>query len=160
MPLCPKYASVSNVKLYALSPFSAVQRSSRVWLEKGEEGFQLVTRPSEFVVALNFKGSEEVVEEGLRRVKMTGMEAPGRPMVVSRTWHVIGGFFSVDMVWFMGVGAVVNRWFDSASMRCVAVEAGMQRVRWFEKLLLERLEMSGVKMRCGDVIACGLKLQL
>jgi hypothetical protein len=30
-------------------------------------------------------------------VRVTGMLGPGRPRVVSRTWQVIGGFFSVDM---------------------------------------------------------------
>jgi len=62
-------------------------------------------------------------------VRTTGIEEPGRPMVVSRTWHVIGGFLSVDMLdgWVAGVGAVAERWFESASMRRVA-EEGM-RVR-------------------------------
>jgi hypothetical protein len=31
-------------------------------------------------------------------VRVTGMFGPGRPRVVSRTWQVIGGFFSVDML--------------------------------------------------------------
>lgn len=62
----------------------------------------------------------------MRRVRTTGIEDPGRPMVVSRTWHVIGGFFSVDIVdWFVGAGAIVERWFDNASMRRVA-EEGMR----------------------------------
>lgn len=39
---------------------------------------------------------------------------------------MIGGFFSVDIVWVVGAGAVAARWFESASMRCVADE-GMQR---------------------------------
>ena len=81
-----------------------------------------MTRPSLFVVAMNLSGVDEV-EEGLRSVRTTGIEDPGRPMVVSRTWHVIGGFLSVDIVgWLEGVGALVERWFASASMRCVAGE--------------------------------------
>lgn len=63
-------------------------------------------------------------EEGLRRVSTTGIEDPGRPMVVSRTWHVIGGFFSVDIVdWFVGVGAMAARWEESAERRWVAGES-------------------------------------
>jgi hypothetical protein len=79
------------------------------------------------VVALNFRVESEV-DEGLRRVRTTGIDAPGRPIVVSRTWHVIGGFFSVDIVWFVGVGAVVARWFETASMRLCAEEEGIQRM--------------------------------
>ena len=49
--------------------------------------------------------------EGLSKVRTTGMLAAGFPRVVSSTWHVIGGFFSVDIVgaWFVGVGAVAAR---------------------------------------------------
>ena len=57
-------------------------------MEKGVDGDHAVTRPSAFVVALNFRGvwvEDEDVEVGLWRVRVTGMEAAGRPSVVSRT---------------------------------------------------------------------------
>lgn len=66
------------------------------------------------------------VVEGFRRVRVTGIEEAGLPIVVSRTWHVMGGFFSVDIVWFVGVGAVVARCLASAEMRWVAEEEDMQ----------------------------------
>jgi len=96
-------------------------------VEKGVEGDHAVTRPSAFVVALNFRGvwvEEEVVEEGLWSVRVTGMEAAGRPSVVSRTWHVIGGLAAgVDIVVAVGLRCVVR-----AEMRVVGDEAGM---RWW-----------------------------
>jgi hypothetical protein len=128
MPLSAKYAAVSNVRLHFWSPASA-KTEARLAEEKGVLGVQETMRPSAFVVPENF-GVEEVedgevddVEEW--RVRVTGIFAPGRPSVVSRTWHVIGGFFSaavvvVDIV----VGCIerlggVERWFERASMRCV-----------------------------------------
>lgn len=103
-----------------------------------------MTRPSLFVVAVNLSGVEEV-EEGLSKVRMTGIEDPGRPMVVSRTWHVIGGFLSVDIVgWLEGVGAVAERWFASASMRWVAGE-GID-LWWWQR------EVDG----CGRVVGVAL----
>ena len=50
-----------------------------------------------------------VVEEGWK-VSVTGILAAGRPMVVSRTWHVIGGLDSgaVDMLGGVVAGAVVG----------------------------------------------------
>lgn len=95
-----------------------------------------MTRPSALVVAENL--SEASLDEaGLRRVRTTGMLDAGLPIVVSSTWHVIGGFFSVAMVvgWFVGVGAVAARWFESAWMRWVACEVGMQRLRGTEDVL-------------------------
>ena len=63
-----------------------------------------------------------VVEgEAACSVSVTGMEAPGRPMVVSRTWHVMGGFASaMDCAWACvracaGAGAV------DAGARCAAM---------------------------------------
>lgn len=51
-----------------------------------EEEDQFATRPSELVCALKDK-------VGARRgVSVTSIEAPGRPVVVSRTWHVMGSF--------------------------------------------------------------------
>jgi hypothetical protein len=53
----------------------------------------------------------------------------GFPMVVSSTWHVIGGFFSVAMVFAVTSGlGDVERWFERAPMRWDA-EVGM-RVRF------------------------------
>lgn len=46
---------------------------------------------------LNFSDEEDVeLERALCRVRVTGIEDAGRPTVVSRTWHVIGGFLSGD----------------------------------------------------------------
>jgi len=61
------------------------------------------------------------------RVRVTGMLGPGRPRVVSRTWQVIGGFFSgVDIFAVEVVGG--ERWFVRAEMRCVVD----MRVWWVE----------------------------
>lgn len=65
---------------------------------KGAEdaGVQDVTRPSELVWDVNVWGDEVEVEAlGVCSVSVTGMSLPGFPIVVSSTWHVIGGFFSV-----------------------------------------------------------------
>lgn len=87
--------------------------TSRLSALKGDEGFHDVTRPSAFVVAEKCKGDES--EEGaLCSVRVTGMEAPGRPSVVSRTWQVIGGLESVDIV---GGGV---KWLERAPIRWVA----------------------------------------
>lgn len=78
--------------------------------EKGVEGVQAVTRPSLFVVAVKVKVELEVEEEEEGegwRVRVTGMLAAGRPMVVSRTWHVIGGFAGVVVVVVIVVGVGV-----------------------------------------------------
>lgn len=63
-------------------------------------------------------------------VSVTGMEDAGRPRVVSRTWHVIGGFFSVGAAIVGGVG--VERWFVRAVRRWVACGVGMQLKDSFE----------------------------
>jgi len=58
----------------------------------GEEGWvcHVVTRPSELVVPVKGVGGGLEGERG-RGVSVTGMEVAGRPVVVSRTWQVIGG---------------------------------------------------------------------
>ena len=87
--------------------------------------FQLVTRPSPFVLAE--KWSEEEACGALWKVRVTGMFAAGRPSVVSRTWHVIGGFFSVAMAIVIADGlAEVERWFERASTRAVARPVGIR----------------------------------
>ena len=50
------------------------------------------------------------------------MFAAGLPIVVSSTWHVIGGFFSLDMLDAVveGLGELES-WKDRASMRFDAV---------------------------------------
>lgn len=66
--------------------------------EGSEAGVQATTRPSELVKEVKEATGEveevllllEPVGEG-RRDSVTGIPAPGRPAVVSRTWHVIGG---------------------------------------------------------------------
>ena len=72
-------------------------------LLKGVDGVQEVTRPSGLVVPVNVRGVGGgegelvlVLVGGLleSKVRVTGMEEPGRPRVVSSTWHVIGGFCS------------------------------------------------------------------
>lgn len=75
-----------------------------------------VTRPSAFV---REEKAREGAEGELWRVRITGIEAAGRPSVVSRTWHVIGGFWVVDIVG--GVGDL-ERCEVRASIRDVAVE--------------------------------------
>ena len=81
-------------------------------------GVQLVTRPSAFVRPVNLGVEAVLVVVVGCRVWVTGMLGPGRPRVVSRTWQVIGGFFSgVDI---FGAGVVGGeRWFVRAEMRCV-----------------------------------------
>lgn len=90
---------MSNVNPYRWSPSACANASARVVDEKGVLGVQAVTRPSVFVVAVKVRVVvvEEEEEEGYR-VSVTGMLAAGRPMVVSRTWHVIGGFAGVVVV--------------------------------------------------------------
>lgn len=57
-----------------------------------DEGVQAVTRPSAFVVAVKATVSPSLVgPEEESSVKVTGISAAGRPVVVSRTWQVIGG---------------------------------------------------------------------
>lgn len=115
---------MSNVRLYFWSP-SRLNTTSSPSDENGELGVQDVTRPSALVVALYFRGvlSEE---GGLWRVRTTGIEAAGRPSVVSRTWHVIGGLVSVAMVGG-GVGA---RWAERAAMRWWVVGGEGMQVGW------------------------------
>lgn len=63
---------------------------------------QAVMRPSEFVTDVKmWVGVEDEGEDGWR-VRVTGMLAAGRPMEVSRTWHVIGGLV---VGWVIVVGA-------------------------------------------------------
>lgn len=66
-----------------------------------EEADHSATRPSSLVVPWKESGSTVVVVvvvlfpsegAGLASVSLTLIPAAGRPMVVSRTWHVIGGF--------------------------------------------------------------------
>ena len=68
-----------------------------------DDGSQDVTRPSALVSEEKARVEEELVG-GLCRVRMTGMEEAGRPSVVSRTWHVIGGFGAVVVVDMVGGG--------------------------------------------------------
>ena len=81
----------------------------------GETGDQEVTRPSELVWAVKVScDGEEEVGGGLCRTRLTGMEGAGRPRVVSRTWHVIGGLGAVVVV--VVVDIVVG---GCADERCV-----------------------------------------
>lgn len=83
--------------MYFWSP-SCLKTSSKLAEENGEEGVQETTRPSVFVRPLNFVGLSAFAAVAGCKVRVTGMFGPGRPRVVSRTWQVIGGFFSVDML--------------------------------------------------------------
>lgn len=47
------------------------------------------------------------------RVSVTGISLAGFPMLVSRTWHVIGGFVAVAMEVTSGLGKVES-WFERA----------------------------------------------
>lgn len=64
--------------------------SAAIWEPAGSievsERDQLATRPSELVVEWKEVSGAE------RGVRVTLIFAPGRPVVVSRTWHVIGSF--------------------------------------------------------------------
>lgn len=96
--------------------------SSRVVVEKGVLGAQDDTRPSRVVVDVNVSGVAE------RSVRVTGMEEAGLPREVSRIWHVIGGFFSVDIL--RREAGEVLRCCDRAEMRWIAVvEGGMRALR-------------------------------
>jgi hypothetical protein len=56
-------------------------------------------------------------EEGAAcSVNVTGIPAPGRPMVVSRTWHVIGGFAGPSAMVCAGGDAGTD-----AGVRCAAM---------------------------------------
>jgi hypothetical protein len=83
--------------------------ASRLSELKGDDGVQDVTRPSLLVVPVKRRG--EVREEGgLCKVRVTGMEGAGLPRVVSRTWHVIEGFFSMLAV-VVGAGEAISGGF-------------------------------------------------
>ena len=90
-------------------------------------GVQAVTRPSVLVVAVKVVGCAEVLV-GECKVRVTGMLAAGRPSVVSRTWHVMGGFWGVSVA-MVGVGAVVAGGFGEGA-RC-EVRAWMRVVALF-----------------------------
>jgi hypothetical protein len=63
-------------------------------------------------------------------VNVTGILLAGFPIVVSRTWHVIGGFFSVAMVFAVCSGfGEEERCCDRVARREDAGEGGM-RVRF------------------------------
>jgi hypothetical protein len=92
-------------------------------VEKGVLGLQEVTRPSDVVVDVKVRGDAE------SRVRVTGTEDAGRPMEVSRMWHVMGGFFSVAIAVSVGLGEAL-RCCDRAVMRwVVVVEGGMRALR-------------------------------
>ena len=68
-------------------------------------------------------------------VSVTGIFAAGFPIVVSSTWQVIGGFFSVAMFFAVCPGfGELERWFERASMREVALEVGMRLILRFNRL--------------------------
>jgi hypothetical protein len=85
-------------------------------------GAQLVTRPSPFVRPVNFNASGDNEEGGLDSVRVTGILAAGRPRVVSRTWHVIGGLASAAA---MVVAVSGVRW-DVRAARRWGAEVGMR----------------------------------
>ena len=57
-------------------------------------------------------------------VRVTGMEEAGRPRVVSRTWHVIGGLG--DVIVEDGVEGCDANCDDNEEIRVVGEEAGMR----------------------------------
>jgi len=126
---------VSKVRLYFASPSWPAYASCSEAVEKGVEGSQAVTRPSAFVVAVNLRGVADVeveveVEVGLCSVSVTGIEAAGRPRVVSSTWHVMGGLgVAVDIVGVDVDDVGGTRCVDRAEMRVVGDEEGMRRRR-------------------------------
>jgi hypothetical protein len=78
---------------------------------------------------------------GSYSVSLTGILLAGFPIVVSRTWHVIGGFFSVAMVFAtLSWLGEVERWFERALMRWDAVVLGM-RVRLRILIDTDQLEL-------------------
>jgi hypothetical protein len=60
---------------------------------------------------------------GTYKVSVTGISFAGLPMLVSRTWHVIGGLVAVAMVVTSGLGEFES-WFERAWRR--EVEEGMR----------------------------------
>jgi hypothetical protein len=60
-------------------------------------------------------------------VSVTGILLAGFPIVVSSTWHVIGGFFSAIVSAAEAGFGDVDSWFERASMRLLAFEEGMRR---------------------------------
>lgn len=79
-----------------------------------------MTRPSALVVAVKTRALGDSVLGGLCRVNVMGREAAGRPSVVSRMWHVIGGLEAgVDIV-----GEVGEMWFLTALRRVWGAFAG------------------------------------
>ena len=95
---------------------------------------RIATHTSPFVVPLNLTSALPLpLAAALCSVSVTGIEAAGRPSVVSSTWQVMGGFFSVAMVALLADVAPLNC-FPRASMRCVAVgeEAGIRDGRMSE----------------------------
>ena len=57
--------------------------------------FQLGTRPSSLVVAVQ---APVEASDGDNSLSVTLMPAPGRPVVVSRTWQVMKGRFAIALV--------------------------------------------------------------
>lgn len=90
-------------------------------------GVQLVTRPSALVVAEKVVVVEEAEGEEGCKVSVTGMLGAGRPRVVSRTWHVIGGLGGVSVaivavvVVLVGCGGAAEKCPVKAEMRVVAL---------------------------------------
>lgn len=132
--------------------------------EKGVLGVQAVTRPSALVVALKVLREEAEVLGEAWRVRVTGMLGAGRPSVVSRTWHVIGGFCGVSLAIAVlvlvdvGDAGVVDKWRVSASTRVVAL-SGIRWCAWIYVYVYERereKKEERVRVRKVDLCAVGL----
>jgi hypothetical protein len=83
MSFCCQYVEVSNLKVQSISPEWLWNRDSK---SGPDDDSHPVTRPSLFVNPAMVVDTSPAL-----MVNFTGISFAGRPIVVSRTWQVIGG---------------------------------------------------------------------
>jgi hypothetical protein len=82
-------------------------------------------------------------------VSVTGILLAGFPIVVSSTWHVIGGFFSAIVCAVEAGFGDVDSWFDRASTRLPAFEEGMRRGCCQKARVSEIVGLKSVAQTCN-----------